>query len=82
VGALRLVIDGREVAFDLAAVDGLAGADFFPSHENLLVEAGDFLPLFAAERLAVFPLVAAAPLRALVADDSVLMLGPRFTRLV
>jgi hypothetical protein len=74
---------GRCVAADLAAADGLAGVDFLPSQFHLPADDGAFLLLFAAALPdKAGPFAAVERLLALVADDSVLMFGPRDTRLV
>lgn len=76
---VRLEVCGRFVATDLAAVEGFAGVGFLPSHENLLDDCGDFFAFFADPDKAG-PFVADDAGRALVAEDNVLMLGPRDTR--
>jgi hypothetical protein len=76
----RLVVCERFAAVVLAAVEGFAGVGFLPSHENAPA-CDDFLAFFAelGEPDNAGRLFAEDAGRALVADDSVLMLGPRVT---
>jgi hypothetical protein len=78
----RLVVCGRFVAADRADAEGFAGVGFLPSHENLLDDCEDFFAFFAelGEPDMAGPLVADDGDRAFVAEDNVLMLGPRLTR--
>jgi hypothetical protein len=79
---VRLVVCALPVAADLADAEGLIGVGFLPSQEKPPELCDGRLAFFAALGAPDKdgPLVADDAGRALVADDSVLMLGPRVTR--